>query len=106
MQIPDSLHELLEWEIEVAYHHGYRAALADIAAGHAELDVTWRPVGRRGYERRVAERIAEMYRHAQRLRAGLHGGCLGGIGSDWQEVAVPGRPAVAARATARSRHAA
>ncbi|GII23095.1 hypothetical protein [Planosporangium mesophilum] len=124
MAVPDAVHELVEWEIEVAYHQGYRAALADVAAGHAELDATWRPAGRRGYERRVAERLAEMHRHAQRLRAELvradraraarvvrrRRGDLGDLSgladlgaptADWPEVAAPGRP----RATARSGYA-
>jgi hypothetical protein len=71
MRIPDAVHELVEWELEVAYHQGYQAALADIAAGHAELDATWRPAGRRRYEQQVADRLAEMRRCAGRLRAEL-----------------------------------
>jgi hypothetical protein len=80
-------HELVEWEIAVAYHDGYRAALADVAAGHAELDATWRPAGRRGYERRVAERITEMERHARRLRDTLDR--RRAHVDAWPEVALP-----------------
>ena len=46
-QLPDAVHEQVEWELAVAYQQGYRAALADVAAAHAELDEAWRPVGRR-----------------------------------------------------------
>lgn len=53
-------HEQTEYEVEVAYHDGYRQACIDIAAGHAELDAVWRNVGRLTYEQRVADRIAEM----------------------------------------------
>lgn len=74
MRLPDVVHELIEWELRVAFEQGYQAALADVAAGGAELDATWRPVGRRRYERRVAERLAEMEAHARRLHAELaHG---------------------------------
>jgi hypothetical protein len=69
--LPERVHELIEWELAVAYHQGYQAALADVAARRAELDAAWRPVGRRGYECAVADRIAEMERHADRLRAEL-----------------------------------
>lgn len=71
MRLPDALHELIEWELAVAYHQGYQAALADVAARRAELDVAWRPVGHRAYERAVADRVAEMERHARELRAEL-----------------------------------
>ncbi len=85
-------HELIEWEIAVAYHDGYRAALADIAAGHAELDAVWRPLGRRGYEQRVADRISEMERHARRLRDELERRARrrGRAEAGWPVVAVPG----------------
>jgi hypothetical protein len=88
MRLVDPVHELVEWEIAVAYQHGYLAALADVAAGRAELDAMWRPVGRRGYERQVAERIAEMERYAGRLRRDLDR-----LEPDpgWPAVAVPGR---------------
>ena len=114
MSIPDGLHELIEWELAVAYHQGYRAALADVAAGQAELDAAWRPVGRRGHERAVAERVAEMRRCARRLRAeldradaeraraergdasragprGADPGRPRGADPGWPPVAVPGR---------------
>jgi hypothetical protein len=90
--IPDAVHELIEWEVAAAYEHGYRAAVADIAAGHTELEAAWRPVGRRRHDERVAERIAEMRNHARRLRAELARTCPpGGADRDWPPVAVPGR---------------
>ncbi|HEV7898181.1 MAG TPA: hypothetical protein VGP31_10095 [Planosporangium sp.] len=106
MRIPQAVHELVEWEIEVAYHQGYRAALADVAAGHAELEARWRPVGRLRYECQVAARLAEMQRHAQRLRAELDRAARpvraarpgrGARPADWPEVAVPGLPTVTTR---------
>jgi ubiquinone biosynthesis protein UbiJ len=94
MRIPDAVHELIEWELAVAYHQGYQAALAEVAAGQAELDEAWRPVGHRRHDEQVADRIAEMRRHAQRLRAELdrldaHAGAVW----DWPPVAEPGRQA-------------
>jgi hypothetical protein len=90
--LPETVHELVEWELAVAYHQGYQAALADVAARRAELDAAWRPVGRRGYERAVAERIAEMERHAERLRAELdHRRAVragGATGPAWPPVAA------------------
>jgi uncharacterized protein YukE len=71
MRLPDALHELIEWELAVAYHQGYQAALGDIAARRAELDARWRTPGRRAYEQAVADRIEEMERHAEALRAEL-----------------------------------
>ena len=100
MPSPPPAHELVEWEILVAYHHGYRAALADIAAGHAELDAAWRPAGRRAYERRVAERIAEMERQARRLRSQLDRRPAGDD-PGWPAVAVPGGRRAAPRSTRR-----
>jgi hypothetical protein len=95
VHIPDAVHELIEWELAVAYEHGYRAAVADIAAGHTELDASWRPVGRRRHDERVAERIAEMRSHARRLRAELDRAYPRGDGDrDWPPVAVPGRAVV------------
>lgn len=93
--LPDAVHELIEWELAVAYRQGYLAALSDVAAGHAELDAAWRPVGRRTYEQRVAERIAAMERYARRLRADLDAREPDG---DWPPVAVPGRRTVWRRA--------
>jgi hypothetical protein len=100
MRIPRAVHEQIEWEIAVAYEQGYQAALADIAAGHVELSAAWRPIGRRRYEQKVAERLDEMRRHARRLRAGLDR--RSGLGRDrgWPPVAVPGRPRRASRAAA------
>jgi hypothetical protein len=92
MRIPDAVHEQIEWEIEVAYHQGYQAALTDVAAGHAELDEVWRPIGRRRYEQKVAARIAEMRRHAWRLRAELDRAVRPDRDLAWPPVAVPGRP--------------
>jgi hypothetical protein len=96
VRLPDAVHELIEWELEIAYQQGYRAALADVAAGHAELDAVWRRAGRRGYERRVAERTAEMERCAERLRAELAardsraGPWRSRSAEPWPPVAVPG----------------
>lgn len=53
-------HEQAEWEIEVAYHEGYQAALMDIAYRHAELDAAWKSIGQRLYADRVRDRINEM----------------------------------------------
>jgi hypothetical protein len=114
MRIPDAVHELVEWEIEVAYQQGYRAALADLAAGSAELDAARQPIGRRRYEQQVAARLAEMRRHAERLRAELDrsapGGDWpgpGGRGTDGLPQRPPGvmrpRSYAAATAAARSR---
>ena len=71
MRLPDALHELIEWELAVAYHQGYQAALRDIAERRAELDARWRAPARRAYEQAVADRIAEMERQAAALRADL-----------------------------------
>jgi hypothetical protein len=71
MRLPDALHELIEWELAVAFDQGYQAAVADLARARAELDDAWRPVGRADHERAVAARIAEMERHAAALRAEL-----------------------------------
>jgi hypothetical protein len=93
MRIPGAVHELIEWEIAVAYEQGYQAALADIAAGHVELAAAWRPIGRRRYDQKIAERLDEMRRHARRLRSELDRRSRD-RGSDcgWPPVAVPGRP--------------
>ena len=90
-QLPDAVHEQVEWELAVAYQQGYHAALADVAAGRAELDAVWRRTGRRGYERRVAERTAEMERCAARLRGELAEGDSRAGPDAWPPVAVPGR---------------
>jgi hypothetical protein len=71
VHLPRSVHDQIEWEILVAYQDGYRAALADVAAELAELDARWRAVGTRGYEQRVAARIAEMECQARRVEAEL-----------------------------------
>jgi hypothetical protein len=86
--LPEALHELIEWEIEVAYHQGYQAALADVAARQAELDAAWRPVGRRRHARAVAARVAEMEQHARQLRAELDRDTSHGDGDrSWPPVA-------------------
>jgi hypothetical protein len=90
IRIPRAVHELIEWEIAVAYEQGYQAALADIAAGHVELSAAWRPIGRRRYEQKVAERLDEMRRHARKLRSDLDRRSEPDRG--WPPVAVPGRP--------------
>jgi hypothetical protein len=100
MRIPRAVHELIEWEIAVAYEQGYQAALADIAAGHAELAAAWRPIGRRRYEQKVAERLDEMRRHARRLRSDLDERSVRGRDRGWPPVAVPGRPRHQPRAAA------
>jgi hypothetical protein len=102
MRIPRAVHEQIEWEIAVAYEQGYQAALADIAARHAELSAAWRPIGRRRYEQKVAERLDEMRRHARRLRSELDRSELDSRGPDrgWPPVAVPGRPRPESRAAA------
>lgn len=98
IRIPRAVHELIEWEIAVAYEQGYQAALADIAAGHVELSAAWRPIGRRRYEQKVAERLDEMRRHARKLRSDLDRRSepdrrsIGGPDRGWPPVAVPGRP--------------
>jgi hypothetical protein len=90
-RIPVEVHRLIEWELAMAYAHGYRAALRDIAEGHAELDAAWRPVGRRAHEERVAERVAEMERCARRVRAELGRARRRRHNADWPPVATPGR---------------
>jgi hypothetical protein len=95
-RLPDALHDLVEWEIEVAYHQGYRAALADVAAGQVELDTAWRPVGRRRRGRLIAERLTEMERHARLVRARLDGWSRANPAptqAAWPPVAEPGRTA-------------
>jgi hypothetical protein len=88
--LPDAVHELIEWEIQVAYHQGYQAALADIATRQAELDAAWRPAGRLAHARAVAARIAEMERHARRLRAELDRRGPAGADPSWPPVAGRG----------------
>jgi hypothetical protein len=100
MRIPRAVHELIEWEIAVAYEQGYQAALADIAAGHVELSAAWRPIGRRRYEQKVAERLDEMRRQARRLRSELDRRSGRAPDRGWPPVAVPGRPRRATRAAA------
>jgi hypothetical protein len=100
MRIPRAVHELIEWEIAVAYEQGYQAALADVAAGHAELAATWRPIGRRRYQQKIAERLDEMRRHARRLRSELDERSVRGWDRGWPPVAVPGRPRHQPRAAA------
>src|SRR5262249_13205861 len=67
-----------------------QAALADIAAGHAELSAAWRPAGRRRYEQKVAARIAEMRRCARALRSELDSRADRHRDADRPPVAVPG----------------
>ncbi len=98
MRIPRAVHEQIEWEIAVAYEQGYQAALAEIAAGHVELSAAWRPIGRRRYEQKVAERLDEMRRHARRLRLELDRSS--GPDRGWPPAAVPGRPHQHSRAAA------
>jgi hypothetical protein len=100
MRIPRAVHEQIEWEIAVAYEQGYQAALADIAAGHVELSAAWRPIGRRRYEQKVAERLDEMRRHARRLRSELDRRSGRGQERGWPPVAVPGCPRRESRAAA------
>jgi hypothetical protein len=92
MRIPEAVHELIEWEIAVAYDQGYQAALADVASGQVELAAAWRPAGRRRYEQKIAERLAEMRRHARRLRSELDNNKRDGAARPaWPPVAVPGQ---------------
>jgi len=100
MRIPRAVHEQIEWEIAVAYEQGYQAALAEIAAGHAELSAAWRPVGRRRYEQKIAERLDEMRLHARRLRSELDRRAGQGVDGGWPPVAVPGRRRQHSRAAA------
>lgn len=100
MRIPRAVHELIEWEVAVAYEQGYQAALAEVAAGHVELAAAWRPIGRRRYEQKVAERLDEMQRHARRLRSELDRRTVRGRDHGWPLVAVPGRPRHQPRAAA------
>jgi hypothetical protein len=90
-RIPADVHRLIEWEVAVAYTHGYRAALRDVAEGHAELDASWRPVGRRAHDQRIAARIAEMERCARRVRAELVRARRRNRDTEWPPVATPGR---------------
>jgi hypothetical protein len=99
----DRWHEQIEWEIVAAFHDGYRAALDDIAARHAELAATWRPVGRQRYRDKVADRVAEMERLAGRLRGELD---RRAADPDWPAVAVPGRCPTGAGSTGAPQKAA
>lgn len=57
-------HRQTEDELDWAYQCGVLDERYRIAAGHAELDRSWRPIGRVTEEQRVQARIAEMERHA------------------------------------------
>jgi hypothetical protein len=58
------------WE-ELAFELGYAHALCAAAERVDELDMLWRGVPRPTYEQKVADRVAEMQRHSERLYADL-----------------------------------
>lgn len=64
MTIPDTVHELTEYEVECAradgYNAGYHQALVDVAERADSLDQTWRPLERREPEQVVADRAASL----------------------------------------------
>lgn len=62
--IPDTVHELVEYEVACAYANGYAdgyaRALVDVAERADALDVTWRPIERRTSEQVLAARTASL----------------------------------------------
>ena len=70
--IPDALHDLIDYEVACAYANGYQAALRDVATQQVELGEAWQPIGRRGHEERVAERIRRMEQSAAELNAQMN----------------------------------
>lgn len=62
-------HSAVEDEIFAAWVDGYIAAERDMAERVADLDATWREVGRTGREQRVARDIADMERRAAAFHA-------------------------------------
>jgi hypothetical protein len=91
--LPDAVHELIDWLSDVAYAQGYHDALTRIATAAAELDATWKPIGRRNYETLVAQRVTLMENHARRLRAELDLQPQQSGASPWPPVARPGADA-------------
>lgn len=65
--LPDAVHEIAQFEAESAYWLGYQQCLIDTAARGYELDDEWKPVARKTADQWLAERLAEMERHAARL---------------------------------------
>jgi hypothetical protein len=84
------VHRHLNWLTAAVYEIGYRAAIRDLAARHAELDAAWRPIGRRSYQQQIAARVAEMEGHARRVRAELDRRAAQAPAADWPPVAEPG----------------
>lgn len=66
MTVPRWTDDQVGYLVDVAWDGGRAYEHARIATAAAELDATWQPVGRRTYERQVADRIAEMERYAAR----------------------------------------
>lgn len=61
-----------------------------VAEGHAELEVCWRPVGRRAHEDRVARRLAEFAACAVRQPGSTWLGCYPGGPVNWETGAMTG----------------
>jgi hypothetical protein len=64
-------HQQCDWESEIAWHQGYTTALRDVAARQIELDQAWERIGQPTHEQRIAERIAEAERCAERITTEL-----------------------------------
>lgn len=78
--------------VDLAWDAGRVYERERIATGVAELDATWRPPAQRSYERQVAERVAEMERHAVTDWPGVdNGGVL--PSADWSPALPKGRAA-------------
>lgn len=94
----DAHEAVIEYLISAMYSLGQVAERERIAAGRAELDATWKPRGRHGYDQKVAERVALFERCAVQLAKAMGrppGWRYTGGPVDWET----GRP-VARRAAA------
>ncbi|MEV6527721.1 hypothetical protein AB0M43_37955 [Longispora sp. NPDC051575] len=60
---PDTLHELIGYLIESAWHSGYQHALRHVAARQVEIDAAPALLART-WEQQVADRIAQMETYA------------------------------------------
>lgn len=71
MTIPDTVHELIEYEVAyaraVGESLGYQQCLIDTAARGYELDDAWKLVARKTADQWLVERLAEMERWAAQL---------------------------------------
>ena len=79
--------DYIEWLWDEAYTAGQLAERHRIAAAQAELEVAWRPIGRRTYAEQVTRRIAELPGSATPRPLRFDD-------PDWPAVALPGAPGV------------